>query len=590
MASPRKINAISLEFNNCYYNGGFQFYRQDRFELGDQNALLKANDLFLDKLAKKIAARNANDEGIEKAYVFNGSTRQDAFTDRSDTWQFPQTPSVVYGFRRFAGELGLRAVDQGSNTPMIQDELLLGDVFYQYPPDQDERDDNTFEAIENSLKENGEFNEHFIQQVNKKNKALEDESYVLTLYAQMHKVASQNPNDDIEFDYYHGEESALNRLDLFFKQHRELIPGNVKLNLNLYKGQYDPENFIDDNNHDDLRSVQEELLISGMPPGIQGRGAIDYNFKRNAYRLAIAAGVNVPTVLASDNRTCNIANALLNNPKALRNFIKRRDLAGKILNEDNSLKKRLDNERLNGMHNAEIAFLNGGFNPYLMIKDLRDEIDALKDSMADQIALQQNSEFVTALNILCEEIASDLTEQVKNGVSPVLIRQSHAMQVAKNTQRLVSDLQNNELDQNSKLDLIDSYMKNNQKKSGFLKNFFKGVAVVAIAAAGFVAGAVIGAGIGIAAGAWSGPGAAVTGLAGLFTGAITGAAAGVAAGAAVTGLGAGALSAWLLFRKDQISKGVTNVGEKSKLFQPALPAEEMRLEPGRDRENALVLK
>lgn len=541
MASPRKINVISVEFNDCLYSQGYKFYNKKK-SLDIENPFFLTNNRFISRLAE-----NITDGNFAQAHLLIGSSRQDPYTDRDQSY-LDETPSCVYSFGTLTEALTKSVYNNQSKCRVIPDEFLLGDVYFQ------QQDYSTFDAIQKSYDREGKFTPAFTQQVDTRNKALFDSSYVSLLYAQIHKLASQHPNDDIEFDYYHADGQTLNDLHNFFTQHSSLIPDNVRLKLHQYKGEF--EDKFKPGSQTELVERKDELLIQSTFEDILGNGAIDYNYRRNTIRLAESAGVNVEQ--ARNNQVaCDLAQLYANNANALAAFNKSRKLVGQVLTKDGLQQTIIDRDHI-----------DGDFNPHLLIQNLHEEIDELRHIMGNQADLQQNTELLTALKNLCNELAGDLTAQAKKGVSPVMMRQSHAMQVAKNTARLVNDLQNDELPQESRLDLIDAYLKKNQKKSGFCKNFLKAIAVVAIAAVGFVVGAVVGAGIGIAAGAWSGPGAAVTGLAGLFTGAATGAAIGVAAGAAVTGIAAGSISGYLLFRKDKISKGVEAVGSKSRLFQP----------------------
>lgn len=70
-----------------------------------------------------------------------------------------------------------------------------------------------------------------------------DSSKVSILYAQMHKIANENPDEDIVFEFFDdkksrgsvNEDAVLDVLKNFFSKYPELIPDNVLLKLNQYE-------------------------------------------------------------------------------------------------------------------------------------------------------------------------------------------------------------------------------------------------------------------------------------------------------------------------------------------------------------------
>jgi hypothetical protein len=127
---------------------------------------------------------------------------------------------------------------------------------------------------------------------------------------------------------------------------------------------------------------------------------------------------------------------------------------------------------------------------------------------------------------------------------------------------LINSLTDSSLDESQKKAAIKQY-REDLSSSRFMR-FLKAIAVVGLAALGFIVGAGVGTGIGMAAGAWSGPGAAATGVVGLFTGAATGAAAGLLTGTVATGLGAAAVGGALLFKPNKLERAVNRVADEAK--------------------------
>ena len=89
-------------------------------------------------------------------------------------------------------------------------------------------------------------------------KAINDKTKVTLLYTQMHKIASEHPDDTILFDFYDDQNYILNSLKYTFAVHPDLIPKNVTLNLKQYDGKC-------------LSNIKS----------IQGEGRIDFNYADN---------------------------------------------------------------------------------------------------------------------------------------------------------------------------------------------------------------------------------------------------------------------------------------------------------------------
>lgn len=64
-----------------------------------------------------------------------------------------------------------------------------------------------------------------------------DEGKINILYAQIHKLASEHPTEEIVFDFYDDKSSILTTLSDFFHHFPELLPHNVKLRLCFFNGE-----------------------------------------------------------------------------------------------------------------------------------------------------------------------------------------------------------------------------------------------------------------------------------------------------------------------------------------------------------------
>jgi len=91
-----------------------------------------------------------------------------------------------------------------------------------------------------------------------------DDSKISILYTQMHKLASENPNAEIVYNFYDDRWDIYQPLADFFKKHPDLIPANVKLNIYAYSGSKTPGNIIT----------------------LEGKGEIDFNYSNNLKLMA----------------------------------------------------------------------------------------------------------------------------------------------------------------------------------------------------------------------------------------------------------------------------------------------------------------
>ena len=65
---------------------------------------------------------------------------------------------------------------------------------------------------------------------------IHDDTKFTILYAQMHRLASQNPNKDIVYDFYDDDSDILKFLNQTFEKHPYLIPHNLTLRLKQHTG------------------------------------------------------------------------------------------------------------------------------------------------------------------------------------------------------------------------------------------------------------------------------------------------------------------------------------------------------------------
>jgi len=114
------------------------------------------------------------------------------------------------------------------------------------------------------------------------------------LFSQMHHVAKAYPHEDIVFNVYDDKEILLERLFVFFKKYPEMMPRNIILHLNNYKGY-------------GVTSLEE----------IHGTGVVDYDYRQTVINM-----VEVATNEITSLRECVlvVTPELLANHKDLSNI------------------------------------------------------------------------------------------------------------------------------------------------------------------------------------------------------------------------------------------------------------------------------
>jgi hypothetical protein len=191
------IRVLSFDFDGCLFNLNYiNSYNKD---------VIKSNQAFLDK----IKAQNA---AYKKVYTFVGSNRQSYLIDIYNSYGGKGScfPSVGIINKYLGG---------------ILDTFLLADIYGDLP------DGTSFKnAINKDYK--GEHSQWLF-----------DETKASIMYAQIHKVANENLNEEIVLDFYDDRGNGartrrdiLEQLKEFYTKYPELIPNNVTLRLHHYTG------------------------------------------------------------------------------------------------------------------------------------------------------------------------------------------------------------------------------------------------------------------------------------------------------------------------------------------------------------------
>ena len=239
------IRILCFDFDGCLFH-------LDYINSSDKDVIAH-NKEFLDKLASQSI-------DFKQVYTSVGSTRQSVSSDYSN--------SIIV-------KNGLIVGNKGSCFPAIKkiadylkaehDPFLLADVFGDLP------EGTSFNRAINP--DNKESHSHWLY----------DESKFIILYAQMHHFARKHPKEELIFDFFDDrsldEKDSLNilqNLKDYFSRNQQMIPPNLTLRLNHYKGKAqtliaeikgDSTSFIDENYAETVKEVAHLASANGQADG-----------------------------------------------------------------------------------------------------------------------------------------------------------------------------------------------------------------------------------------------------------------------------------------------------------------------------------
>ncbi|MFJ1269334.1 hypothetical protein ACD661_12270 [Legionella lytica] len=220
------IRVLSFDFDGCLFHKGY-VYSEDK-------NVVKSNETFLEAVKKE-------NEEFTTVYSLVGSNRQSYNVDMANSWG---KGSCFPAIKTVSDYLGTKL-----------DTFLLADIFGDLP-------------IGTSYSQATSSNKHEI----KHSDWMFDDTKTTLIYAQIHKIANQHPNEPIVLDFYddrgNGERAThdiLEQLRDFYTQHHALIPANVTLRLNHYAGgkvtlmnEIKGTGFIDENYQQTVKDLSQQ--------------------------------------------------------------------------------------------------------------------------------------------------------------------------------------------------------------------------------------------------------------------------------------------------------------------------------------------
>lgn len=244
------IEVYSFDFDGCLANIDYLS--------SDKKDIIKSNQRLLDFIKQT----------VNRLIVFVGSNRQcfdDDYTNSFDD----SRGSCYSAIQTITNYIGA-----------ILDKFLLADIYNNL---------NSGTSFDDALTHLDERQKDYKADTIKNNPFfpnwIHDESKLTILYAQIHKIALENPTEPIEFNFVDDRADLLENLHTYFSKYPELIPQNVRLNLKQYIGE------------SVLSEQGLDPFIKHYAP-VQGIGRLDVNYPNTVKQIA---AVTIEQMHENDN-------------------------------------------------------------------------------------------------------------------------------------------------------------------------------------------------------------------------------------------------------------------------------------------------
>lgn len=207
------LHVVSFDFDGCLFNNAYkEHYQMDQGMEGlgqgnlEERSVIHVNKPLLDRVKQ---AKPPSGHSYSETIVMNGSNRQSHNSDA--------TRSGIKSGKSRTTESSFEAIDKVSKyLGGTLDTFLLADVYGNKSPGAAHQ-----EALNNNTKTHADW---------------QVDNYKITIiYAQVHKIASENPGREIHFDFYDDDARVLRALDKYFQENPDKLPEKVNLRLNQYK-------------------------------------------------------------------------------------------------------------------------------------------------------------------------------------------------------------------------------------------------------------------------------------------------------------------------------------------------------------------
>lgn len=304
---PRIINVQSLDFDNCMFHRGYKidyerFLKEallNRGEKTERQCELEAQSKALEENQTigylKFIIEKAKSQNYYYTILFVGSNRQYIVLDDINNYNINKNGSAFTGLIKICDCLQEQFKLENIRGGLFYDKFLQGDMQNGLPYGTTFDQQLINYGLTKATKQN------FVE------KTFFDESKFVFLYAQMHKVAAQYPNDLIFFDFVDDKHSILSELRDLFETYPELLPPNLVFNLYKYEGAVVDHPLFSKNL--EQCSISYNKVFYG---GLRGHAynKIDYNYKENLKKILEIIGYNFENDYSNFKKDIDIASEL----------------------------------------------------------------------------------------------------------------------------------------------------------------------------------------------------------------------------------------------------------------------------------------
>ncbi|MFA6303419.1 MAG: hypothetical protein WC627_09885 [Legionella sp.] len=243
--SPKPIRVTSFNFDGCLFNEKYhKTYADDVMAEGVYDKKNIKNRSIIKANAKLFGSIEKTQKNYDRTIIMNGSQRQSQADDKYYLKK-NKTGSALIALQDiklyFNPDTKEKAV--GKSGSLQLDPYLLADSYAGWDPSYSFAKATTRKKVKHPDWK-------------------ADPSCLTIVYAQIHKIAKENPHQEIVFDYYHNDNEILQNLHGFFAKNPKMMPANVKLQLHQYSG-----------------GPIQDL------PAIIGTGSIDVEFKNTIKKM-----------------------------------------------------------------------------------------------------------------------------------------------------------------------------------------------------------------------------------------------------------------------------------------------------------------
>lgn len=257
------IRAISLDFDGCLFNDIYKanYARQRVFEGTATKRPIMPDALFDQNvgLFKKLIYSG---DKFSKTIILNGSNRQ-------------SYKAEMAGMKKNNTESSFLAMSRiGKKLNAEVDPFLTADIY------GNQRSGFSYRAA------------LYEKYTGRHADTKPDPSKIATLYAQMHKLANEHPNESVVFEFYSAPDDYVHLTHRYFKDNPQLIPDNVILNMHYYprKGSL---TISTDNNRIPMQPLSDSDTTYSYDP-IQGKGGIDIKFGSTVRQIKVTKYIPEP--------------------------------------------------------------------------------------------------------------------------------------------------------------------------------------------------------------------------------------------------------------------------------------------------------